>query len=1124
MTLGRLLAANLVFHRFKHASVLAGTALAAAIVVGALTVGDSVRQSLHDRALRRLGEIQFALAPSDRYFTDQLGRDVSVSLKATASSVLSLSGVAACGDRQANRVTVLGVDNHFWDFARDAGAEIDDSLSYRSKDGPLPVVFNSKLARTLGAKLGDEVMLRISEASLQPLDQPVAGPEKYPIGLRGRVVAIAGDDHLGNFDLRASALAPANAFVPRQRLQQAAGIPGQSNLLLSGGGDLAAAQSALRARWRLADAGLTFRTIAATGQVELASQRIFIEQPVASAALAMPTAQGVLTYLVNSISANGRSTPYSMVTAVGAANGGGQATTLPAILPAGLADDQIAVNRWLADDLALSPGDRLTLGYYVMGPDRRLQTRRREFTVHSVVPLDGPYADRQLMPEFPGLARMERTSDWRPGFDVDFSSIRPKDDDYWRDHRGAPKAFVTLAAGREMWANRFGNLTAVRWPAGSDQVQLEAALREKLDPALLGLSFQPVRAQAMQAAQQSQDFGGLFLGFSMFLIASAMLLAGLLFALGVEQRSGEVGTLLAVGFSPGRVRMLLLAEGSVVALAGCALGCLGGVGYARLALRALGTIWSDALAGTVVQLAVKPATVLLGGAVTLAAALAVMYFTLRRQVRSSASSLMAAGADRAVAAPSRRRRAILAVLAIILAGGAAGAAIVSAISSRPNPEAFFAAGSCLLLSGLAGCALLLQAMAARGGGKVSLAGLAMRNLVRRRGRSLAVIVLLACGTFIVVAVGANRQAPVSPQLRDSGTGGFAFYGELAMPVTFDLNTAKGLQQAGVDPEGVSGLAVVPMRLAEGDDASCLNLNRAGRPRILGVDPALLKERGSFHFAAESRVAGVSPASGAGRMPATPKTAQGAAGWAVLDEPLPDGAIPAVADQTTIAWALGSGLGKTLTYTDETGRPLKLRIVGLLDGSILQGGLIVSQANFVDRFPSAGGYRVLLVDSPPDRADANAAALSRGLRDRGLDLQVARDRMAEFQAVENAYLAIFQALGGLGLLLGSLALAVVILRNLMQRRGELALMRAVGYQPRRLRLLVLLEYWVLLGLGLLCGVAAGLLAVTPAMQTRSLPAGSLALTVLAVLAGGVLWTLLAVLAALRGNLLDALRNE
>lgn len=1112
MTLGRLLAANLVFHRFKHAAVLAGTALAAAIVVGALTVGDSVRQSLHDRAVQRLGFIDFALAPPDRYFTDELAEGIKSHTspgyeEGALACALSLSGVAVAGDRQANRVAVLGVDAEFWKLAGGGTIQLHQAFSEGSESAGgqnlVPVVLNAKLARTLNAKVGDEVILRISPASLQPLDQPVAGPQKYPIGLRGRVAAVAGDDQLGNFNLRASALSPANAFIPRQRLQQAAGIPGQSNLLLlDGKANLAAVQEALRASWRLADAGLSFRNIAATGQLELASQRIFIEQPVAAAALDMPGAQGVLTYLVNSISANGHSTPYSMVAAIGPEKPATQPTTSPSLPPAGLGEDQIAVNRWLADDLSLKQGDRVTLSYYVMGSDRRLATRQRDFSVGQIVALEGPYADRQLMPDFPGLARMERTSDWRPGFDVDFSTIRPKDDEYWRDHRGTPKAFVALAAGQQMWANRFGNLTAVRWPAGMDQAAIEQTLREKLDPAQVGLSFQPVRAQAMQAAEQSQDFGGLFLGFSMFLIASALLLAGLLFALGVEQRAGEVGTLLAVGFSPGRVRMLLLGEGLVVALAGCAVGCVGGVGYARLTLGALGTIWSGAVAGTAVQLAVKPATVLLGGAATLAVALGVMYFTLRRQVRSSASSLMAGGADRAVLPPSRRRRVMLAALAVLLAGGAGAAVIVSAISSRPNPEAFFSAGSCLLLAGLAGCALLLQTLSARSGPKVSLAGLAMRNLVRRRGRSLAVIVLLACGTFIVVAVGANRQAPVSPQLRDSGTGGFAFYGELAMPVTFDLNTAKGLQQAGVDPEGVTGLSVVPMRLAEGDDASCLNLNRPGRPRILGVDPTLLKDRGSFTFAA----------------------AQGAAGWAVLDEKLPDGSIPAVADQTTVDWALHSGLGKTLTYADETGRPLKLRIVGLLEGSILQGGLIVSQADFVDRFPSAGGYRVLLVDSGPDRAAANAAALSRALRDRGLDLQVAAGRLAEFQAVENAYLAIFQALGGLGLILGSLALAVVILRNLLQRRGELALMRAVGYQPRRLRLLVLLEYWVLLGLGLLCGVAAGLLAVVPAMQTRSLPGGSLALTVLAVLAGGVLWTLLAVLAALRGNLLDALRNE
>src|SRR5205814_7509048 len=143
--------------------------------------------------------------------------------------------------------------------------------------------------------------------------------------------------------------------------------------------------------------------------------------------------------------------------------------------------------------------------------------------------------------------------DWETAFPLVYK-IRPKDEDYWKAFRGTPKAFITLAAGQKMWANRFGELTAIRFPlpaptALSDFRQtLGKALLAQLKPEQLGLRFESVREQALKAAAQAQDFGQLFLGFSIFLVVAALLLMALLFQFGLEQRAAEVGTLLALGF------------------------------------------------------------------------------------------------------------------------------------------------------------------------------------------------------------------------------------------------------------------------------------------------------------------------------------------------------------------------------------------------------------------------------------------------------------------------------------------------------------------------------------------------------------------------------------------------
>ena len=97
---------------------------------------------------------------------------------------------------------------------------------------------------------------------------------------------------------------------------------------------------------------------------------------------------------------------------------------------------------------------------------------------------------------------------------------------------------------------------------------------------------------------------------------------------------------------------------------------------------------------------------------------------------------------------------------------------------------------------------------------------------------------------------------------------------------------------------------------------------------------------------------------------------------------------------------------------------------------------------------------------------------------------------------------------------------------MERRGELALLRAVGFRRRALYGMVLAEHWGLLALGLGCGAAAAALAVMPAVRSggADVPYGSLGLTLAAVLAAGILWTWLAARWALRGPILAALRNE
>ena len=1099
MTIWTLIFRSLRFHARSHVGALLGAAVGSAVLIGALAVGDSVRGSLRGIALARLGQTQLAMASNDRFFRSQLAADLDPDLDALVVPCLQFLGTASAADAsaRANRVQVLGVDEHFWTLNH-------APVSFKNPSAG-EVILNARLAGQLKAKVGDTILLRVPKPSQLSRDAPLSPQEDYSLALRVAISAIASSDAFGDFSLQANQVAPFNAFVSLPWLQTQIKLPGRANLLLVGRSDLAIpliASTALHRNWQLADAELELRELPNGGGSELRTSRVFLDLPVAQTALQASTnAQGILTYLVNELRVGERTTPYSMVTAMGSP-----------IVPSDMRDDEVIINQWVADDLQAKVGDELQLTYFVVGTMRKLDEQKARFRIRAVLPMNGPAADRTLMPDFPGLTDAQNCRDWDTGFAIKTDKIREKDEKYWAEYRGTPKAFITLAAGQKFWSNRFGDLTAVRYAHGTTKEQLMQSLRDSLDPASFGLTFQPVRAQSLAASAQSQDFGQLFLGFSFFLIAAALLLMALMFQFGIEQRAGEVGTLLAIGFTPMQVRRLFLFEGGLLALGGGLGGLLGGIWYAKAMLLGLSTIWKKAVGTSGLHYHASSATLAIGAVASISIAWLTIWLALRKQARQPATDLLADGAGLESKIPATNPGQPGRDLWIGMVAGIFAMLILGSASFLKSMEAgaFFGAGALLLLSGLGFMAALLSSLAySESASKMSLVGMGIRNSTRRRKRSLATLGLLACGSFLIMAIGVFRlDANGDASKRSSGTGGFALIGETALPVAHDLNSEEGRLTFGLDNAPLGNMQAVPMRVREGEDASCLNLNRAQKPRLLGIRPELLDQRNAFTFA---KIAAASSKDHP---------------WLLLNRRQGEAEVPAIGDQASIQWALGKNVGDTLDYIDERGREFKIRLVASVANSILQGNLLISEKDFIERFPTESGYRMFLIDAPSKDVDEISTALSRGLQDVGLELTPAARRLAAFNAVQNTYLSTFQVLGGLGLLLGSVGLGVVVLRNVLERRGELALLLAVGFRPSSLKWLVMSEHGALLVMGLGVGVVAAGVAVLPALRSPGgeLPFLSLALTLGAVLLSGAIWTWLATWLALRGKLLDALRND
>jgi putative ABC transport system permease protein len=830
----------------------------------------------------------------------------------------------------------------------------------------------------------------------------------------------------------------------------------------------------------------------------------------------------VLSYLANAMRIGDREVPYSAMAALPLPPPAGTgALTLIGGGPApALAGDEILLDAWAAEDLDAAPGDELAMEYFVVGPGDELVTAGHRFRVAGVVAMEGLAVDPALTPDVPGIAGADDMAAWDPPFPVELGRIRPRDEEYWDRWRAAPKAFVPLEAGQRLWASRFGDLTSVRVAAGGlDRGRLEREILGRLDPAALGLAFEPVRARGLEGAAGSTGFPGLFLGFSAFLIAAAALLVALLFALGLELRAREIGLLLAVGYPLRRVRRRLLAEAAAVAALGALAGLALAAGYARALLALLGRWWAPLVEGDVLGLALEPATLATGFAASVSLTLAVVYLTLRRLAGVPARALLAgmvapeedAERDRP---PGRVARWLLA--GALAAAAALGAAALLSEEGGSSPALFFGLGAALLTAGCtafsawtrrAGAGAGLEAAHAGGSGAV-VVRLAARNSARHRGRSLLAAVLVACAAFVLVAVAANRRPGAPAAGHPSGTGGFALVAESAAPLLEDLDDPEGrhaLGFGGADAEALEKARFYRFRFRPGDDASCLNLYRPGEPRLLGV-PAALIERGGFSFA------------GAIEERDNP--------WTLLDLDLGPGVVPAIGDAESVRWILRLGLGDELAVTDDRGEELRLRIVALLDHSLFQSELLIPEAAFRSHFPSRDGFRFFLAEAPADALPALAGALESRLAPFGFDAAPAADRLARYDAVRAMYLTTFQALGGLGLLLGTLGLGVVLARNVLERRGELAAMRAFGWRRSTLAWMVAAENAFLLAVGLGIGAASGLAAVAPHLAAggAGLPWASLGATLAAVAATGMLASAVAVAAALRVPLLPALRAE
>ena len=1140
-----------------HLTVALCTAVATGVLAGALIVGDSVRGSLRSLTTERLGTIQHALLADHFFQPDLLDRRDKV-----PAVLLNGTIVAPQKQTRASKVNILGVTESFFTFW-----DADTAPNLNKADGqPFnAIVINEALQSELNVQVGDTLLVNVPQiADIHP--EFILGERDVSEAIQSLRLVISDvvpAENVGRFSLRAHQSLPLNAFIALPVLQKALGQEDKINALFTkemtpiSPDELALTLEAL---------GLNIQEHET--HFDLQSQEYLLKPILSETALTVASRHRIptfptLTYLANTISANGKTVPYSTIVALPTDKGTfaelldrhvteadmrayGQAydqeikrrepeiseenkkldeeldrirEKMNALAETGsklgkteykrrLAEvdialteienarkarrarrdpNEIVLNAWTAADLGVKIGDGISITYYRVGVDEEYITETASFLLKGILPIEGIAADRGIIPTFPGIHDTADMSEWESPFPIDYALIRDKDEAYWDEYGATPKAFISLETGKRLWQNRFGTLTSIRMTATPDtdihetRTLFETEFLKEIQPEEVGFQFLSPQADGLQASAGATDFGMLFGSLSAFIIIAVALLVGMLFRIGVEQRSREIGILQAIGYPLVKIRRRFLYEGSIIAGIGSLIGCLLAVGYAQLMIFGLQTWWLPAIGTPFMELHASPWSLLSGVLISLAVVMISIRVTVHKLGKTSVVSLLAGGTDFVDATtgkPKTRKRGYLPFLFALIGIG------IGIWVGHP----IFRLLCVALVVISVGWGLFDRWLKSQNVPKqLSRARFAIRNAARQPGRSTTCVTTISIACCIIVAVGANRHdAPPKTE--------YAFVAESSLPLHHSLNTPDGRFELGFSEnasERLSASEIIPFRVLPGEDVSCLNLYQPQKPQILGASDTMLDE-----------------------FP-----------WRKLKLKLSEiGSALAIGDEKSLRWILHHDPKDDFLVQDEFGKTLRLELE-TVENSLFQSQLIISESNFTKYFPSQSGYQFFLIKTPPTLREETAQILEKTLSDYGFDLTSAAARLESYRAVENTYISTFQSLGGLGVLLGTFGLALVLFRNIIERRAELATLRAFGFQRRLLSRMLFLESCFLLLIGMFIGIAAGLAAILASQgHLPSFPWFSLTITLLFIFGFGIIANAVAVAVALRSPLLSTLKSE
>jgi ABC-type antimicrobial peptide transport system permease subunit len=1134
-------------------ALISATCVSTIVITGSLIAGDSLTGSIRDAAYENLSEVD-EIVTSDKLFNESIlerlaGNGVLMEEVDHLSPLIHMRGIVenpSTGTR-TRTAHIIGFDDAFLGFGdliSTDGTELDYNLE------PDEVYLNENLADEIGLGKGDIGKgVNISFLNLDQLFEAIflGDQDKTNIRVQFEVKEIVKSESLGRFQLNANRNPPQNIYVPLESLQNVLGTQDKVNMILISnegdereGGELCdevsrILENALDDAIGYRDVGFQIFQNIDKGYVKLEAGDIFFSYDyyellsVAQNIPALDASSPILTYFWNALSLDNRSVPYSTVTAFDSNLDGKfglfrENGTLFGI-KGELEENEIIINNWTAERLQADVGATLSMNYSVMDEFYNIRYLTKNFAVKNIVDIVGKANDSMLMPSFPGIEGKTSAFDWDPPFPLDLNRITEDDERYWEEHKGTPKAFVSLGSGVEIWKTDIGNITQIRllpkedWNLSTLTEQVEIVLNGHVGMNEASLRVKSVKLDALNSAEGTELFTEMFLAFSAACIVSAAVLIVLLIALRIESRMSEIGTLRALGFGKGTVNHIFLIEGTTLSIIGGFVGIILGFIFGIFLINGMNTFWSSIVEGSPVKFYSSPDSLVIGFTSGIIVSIFTMMITLRHEGKRTII-----GALRHLSQVRERKKGLFLPIFLLIVGlmiflsiGLSGMELQSemgllAMGFSPLIIIFSIRGIVFSMrdkriDNLAGLALVLYTL----------------FLMYYFVDSVPVIELfflsgfmLLCGFLLMFYHSLMKAEKISVRDEEKMTlpGSkrwllhfaiknaarrptrtmftvFLFSLTLFVLVSLTINLQGAIYDAdkAVRESGggyqIMGDSTNPIFANLADENSRTSSNIQSQV-FNELEVEQFKTKGdvggtcsNLNRAASPRIIGANESffrnSSFVFVSHTDLEGGEKNPWLLLEEIEENGDIPAIGDYNTIVWILGLDLGSTISVLDETGESINLRIVGIIGNSIFQGSLFIWNENFDTLYPTSSGYQLFLFKSEAKDIKPQINELESALARYGFDGVSVKSMVIENILVENTYISIFQVILVLGLIIGTLGFGIVVSRNVSERRREIGILRAIGFSKGKVLRALLFENTYIILCAIIIGTLSGIIA-------------------------------------------------